>query len=292
MTKKWQVVLLLLLLILIWGCSWPLMALGVADCPAIWYSTIRLCIAAAVIFIAMLLKRRLTIPHYRDFPLIASIGLFQAGFFVMLITLGLQYVPPGRSAIIAYTFPFFVTPIAVIFFNERLYLGKIIGLLLGLLGIVLLFSPWGIDWHDKNVILGNGLLLLSAISWSFAMLHTRYATWHSTPSSLLPWQLLIAVIPNLGVALWLMPHPVIHITPILLFSLFYVAILGSCLAFWIMTTVTRNLPVVTTSLSLLAVPVLGLLSSALWIGERLTTNIVMSMGLILTGLIFVSLSGR
>jgi drug/metabolite transporter (DMT)-like permease len=120
MSKTAQMVILLVILVLIWGLSWPLMSEGLKYCPPIWFATIRLVIAVVVIFAVFGATKQLVLPNKRDFPLIFSIGFLQIGLFVMFITLGLEYVEPGRSAIIAYLSPFFVTPIAVIFFGEKL----------------------------------------------------------------------------------------------------------------------------------------------------------------------------
>jgi len=289
MSKTFQMTILLILLILIWGIGWPMIAIGLPYCPPIWYSTIRLALAAVMMFIVMGLAGQLVMPDKKDLPLIFSIGFLQIGLFVMLITLGLEYVPPGRSAIIAYTSPIFVTPIAVWFFSEKLTKFKVMGLILGLIGIISLFMPWELDWHNQHVLLGNGLLLLSAIVWSAAMLHIRYAKWHRSSHHLLPWQFLVSIIPNILMAFYLDPHPIIHVTTSLIVSLAYVIILASLVAYWIIITITRFLPVITTSLLLLAVPVVGLLSSAVMTGEKLSLNIIVSFAFIISGLIFVSL---
>ena len=293
MSKTAQMGLLLTLLILIWGISWPVMSMGIQYCPPIWFAAIRLTLAVIIIFSVFGATKQLIIPHKKDLPLIFSIGIFQIGFFTMLITLGLEYVAPGRSAIIAYLSPFFVTPITVLFFRESLSKAKIIGLLLGTVGIILLFSPWQVNWHDSHVLLGNGLLLLSALVWSAVMIHTRYASWHRASHLLLPWQFLVGAIPNILMAFFLVPHPVIQIhANIFLFSLFYNAVLSSLVAYWLLIMITRYLPVITTSLALLAVPVTGLLASAWLVHERLTPSILTSLGFIIAGLICVGMAKK
>jgi len=293
MPKTSFIVSLLIALILIWGCGWPVITIGLAYCPPLWYSTLRLIFATVAVFLALALTRKLVLPDRQDLPLILSIGLLQMGAFVLLITLGLEYVAPGRSAIIAYTSPFFVTPIAVIFFKETLSPGKIAGLLLGTAGIILMFSPWEMNWHDSHTVLGNGLLLLSALAWSAVMLHTRYATWHKPAHLLLPWQLLISIIPNLILALILEPHPVIQWQhPTFIFSMTFMSILATPIAYWIVITISRALPVITTSLALLAVPVTGLLSAAVIVGEPLTPSILISLGLIIAGLACVAVARK
>jgi len=289
MSKTVQMGGLLILLILIWGISWPIMSAGLAYCPPIWFAALRFLLAVVIVFVFFGVTKQLILPTKKDFPLIFSIGFFQMGFFVMFITLGLEYVSPGRSAIIAYLSPFFVAPIAVIFFGEELSRGKIAGLVLGAAGIALLFSPWEVNWHDKHVLEGNGLLVLSTMVWAGAMIHTRYATWHRSSHLLLPWQILAGTLPNLLLALVLVPHPVIHFyAPAFLISLFYNAILSSLVGYWLMIIITRNLPVITTSLALLAVPVVGLLASAVMVHEALTASILTSLGLIIAGLACVA----
>jgi drug/metabolite transporter (DMT)-like permease len=285
--KPISVIALSFLLVLIWGVGWPAIAIGLPDCPPIWYSTIRLVIATVIVFTIVPLTDRLIIPKMKDLPLIFSIGFVQIGLFVMLITLGMEFVPPGRSAIIAYIFPYIVTPIAVLFFGEKLTFGKIMGLLLGAIGILLLFSPWALDWHNKNMLIGNGLLVLAAICWAGVMLHTRYATWHREPHLLLPWQMLISIVPSLVVALIFSPHPTIVLTEKFLVSMGYSSILSSGVAYWLLIILSRQLSVITMSLVLLATPVIGLLSSALIVGEELSKSIIISLVLIIVGLVFL-----
>lgn len=286
-SKTFVLTVLSVLLILIWGVGWPMITIGLPDCPPIWYATIRLIIAAICVFTVVPLTDRLIIPKWKDVPLILSIGFVQIGLFILLITLGMQYVPPGRSAIIAYIFPYFVTPIAVMFFGEKLTFGKSMGLLLGAVGIALLFSPWALDWHNPDLLKGNGLLILSALCWAAVMLHTRYAKWHRASHLLLPWQLLVSIIPNLALALVMDPHPHIHLTEVFLVSMLYSAALSSALAYWLLIIVSRELPVITMSLLLLAVPVVGLLSSAVMVGEKLSGLTLASLALILIGLVFL-----
>src|SRR6185369_1825127 len=103
-------------------------------------------------------------------------------------------VPVGRSIVLAYTTPLWVTPGAAIFLGERLSPRRAAGVALGLLGLVVLFNPFAFDWNDGNAVLGNLLLLLAALMWAASILHIRGHRWHSTPFQLAPWQALLAAI--------------------------------------------------------------------------------------------------
>lgn len=286
------IILILLTLILIWGIGWPVIKISLQYCSAGWFVSFRLLSSIIVIFAALGILGQLKLPTRKDIPLVLSVGLLQIGFYTLLINLGLMYVPPGRSAILSYSTPLIVTPIACIWFGEELSPLKLIGLLLGLTGIVLLFSPWASDWHDHKVILGNSLLLLAAVSWAIVMLHMRFSTWHSSPLQLLPWQLLVALVPTLIYALITEPHPHIIFNLHLFGCVFYLGLLATAFGYWASMLISKSLPVTTTSICFLAVPVVGLLSSMWILSEPITPMITMAFIAILGGLICVALGKR
>ena len=265
MSKTRLAIILLAILSLVWGLGWPMISLGLPYCPALWYGALRFMGATILVFLQM-------------------------GLFVLLFTLGLKYVPPGRSSIIAYLAPLFVTPIAVIFFGEKLTPGKIMGLLLGVAGVFVLFSPWQLNWHDPRLLLGNGLLLLSAVVWSAGMLHIRFAKWHRPSHQLFPWQLLTATIVNVLMAMIFSRHPQINWSHPLMLSMGYAILFNTVVGYLLSIIITRYLSVVTTSLGLLAIPIVSLLSSAWLVGEKLDAGILTAMGLIIAGLACVAVS--
>ncbi|MGE3921274.1 MAG: DMT family transporter [Gammaproteobacteria bacterium] len=141
------------------------------------------------------------------------------------------------------------------------------------------------DWSSKNVIIGNILLILSAISWAVAMLCTRYLPWHSSSIEMAPWQLLLACIPMVILAVIFEPHAHIIWNLSLYGALAFTSLLATAFAFWALVYVTRELPVTTTALSMLGVPVVSVIASALLLGEAFTSNNIIAMALILGGLI-------
>jgi drug/metabolite transporter (DMT)-like permease len=281
--------ILLFLVIVIWAVAWPASKIGLMDMPPIWYTALRLCIGFITVFLLLLVQKKITLPKKRDLPLILTIGLLQMACFLILINGGLLFVDAGRSAILVYSTPFLVTPIAVLFFQEKITYIKLGGLILGLLGLLMLFTPWNFDWHNTNTVIGNSLLLLAALCWAIAMLHTRYGTWHSPSLNLVPWQLLIACIFVIVTAFIMQPHPQISWTTRLWVTGIYNGVLATGFAYAAIIYVSKELPVVKTSLLLLGVPVLGLLISAAWLGEKITSNTLIAMLFIMAGLVAIVL---
>lgn len=282
---KTSVYLLLLSIILIWGLVWPVCKVGLDYITPLWFVALRLIISVACMFPIVALIGKLTLPKKRDFPMIFVIGIFQIGLFLALLTVGLLYVGPGRAAILVYSTPIWVTPVAFFFFGEKLTKLKALGIFLGVAGIITILSPWGMDWTNKNVIIGNILLILSAVSWAVAMLCTRYLPWHSSSIEMSPWQLLLAAIPMVILAAIFEPHAHITWNLSLYGALVFTSFLATAFAFWALVYVTRELPVTTTAVSMLGVPLVSVIASALLLGEAFTMNNLIAMALILVGLI-------
>lgn len=176
--------LLLAAVVLVWGFNWPVMKLALQSITPLWFAFARLTLGAATLFPLLWATGRLRLPPRGDLPLIASVGLFQMAGFLALVNFGLLEVEAGRSAILAYTTPLWVTPAAIWLLGERLTPLKTAGLVLGLGGVVALFNPLGFDWGDAAVLRGNLLLMAAALAWSVAILHVRGHRWRSSPSTL------------------------------------------------------------------------------------------------------------
>ena len=69
-----------------------------------------------------------------------------------LVHWGLQYVPAGRAALLAYSTPIWVVPAAMLFLGERLTGLRVLGLLAGLGGLAVLFNPLSFDWSDGQTV--------------------------------------------------------------------------------------------------------------------------------------------
>lgn len=284
--------LLLGLVILLWGVNWPVMKMVVGQMPPMTFVASRLGLGAVTLVIAAALAGQLRLPHRHDLPVILSIGLLQMTGFMTLVTLALQHVPAGRAGILAYTTPLWVVPLALIFLKEKLSGLKIAGLLLGLAGVGVLFNPAGFDWSDASVKWGNGMLMAAAALWAINIVQVRGHRWAGTPLSLAPWQMgMAALLTGLYAALT-EDQGKIQWSGQLVALLVYNGPLATAFCFWAVVTVNRALPAITMSLAILGVPVVGLVSAALWLREPLTPTNVIGLGLIAIGLLAVALADR
>src|SRR5262245_13056319 len=273
-SREHRGLMLLAVVVVAWGLTWPINKVILASAPPLWSVALRTVIATVALFALSLARGRLALPPRGDVPVLLSIALLHMVGFTALGIWGLDRVPTGRSVVLAYTTPLWVTPGARLFLGEPLTPRRLLGVAAGLLGLVVLFNPLTFDWRDENVVLGNLAILLAALLWAASILHIRAHRWRSTPFDLVPWETLLATATLMSLALVIDPAPRIAWTPSLVALLLYGGIIGTALAYWAVAMASRDLPAVVTSLGLLATPVVSVVTATLWLGEPLTLSLV------------------
>jgi drug/metabolite transporter (DMT)-like permease len=263
-----------------WGIGWPVNRAILFHLTPLTAVTLRSAIAAAALFIIAGGQRRLALPSRQDWPVLVSICLLHMVGYAVLVAIGLLYVPVGRSVVLAYTTPLWVAPGAALFLGERLTLYRALGVLLGLLGLAVLFNPLAYDWHNGAALFGNAVLLAAALLWAASILHIRAHRWVAAPFDLIPWEMALATLVLAMLTLAIDGRPAIQWAPNLVWLLLYSALPGSALAFWGAAVAAQNLPAVTTSLGLLAAPVIGIVASAIIFGETPTLSLTVAVALI------------
>jgi len=278
-----RAVLLLVTVVLAWGLVWPVNKVILASLPPLWSVAFRSAIATVALFALLITRGRLALPPRADWPVLLGITLLHMVGFTALSTWGLALVPTGRSVVLAYTTPFWVTPGASLFLGEPLTPRRAAGVIVGLGGLAILFNPLTFDWTDRAVVLGNLAILAAALLWAASILHIRAHRWRSTPLDLVPWETLLATLILTPLALAASPFPPVEWSTPLVLMLLYAAVPGTALAYWAVAMASRDLPAVTTSLGLLATPVVSVITATLWLGEPLTLSLIVAIVLVLGG---------
>jgi len=233
---------------------------------------------------------RFKLPDRADIPIILSVGGIMLGLYSSIFQNALTFIEAGRATILGYTTAIFVTPVAVLFLGERLPRLKLAGLGAAIAGFLILFSPAELDWTDKQVLIGNGLLVLCVILWSAVILHLRVHRQVSDTLSLVPWYLLVSGLVAMISAFIFEGPPVFEVSGTGWALFLYTGIVCSGIGNWGVTTAIMNLPATTSTVGLLGVPVLATTISVVFLGENLTLPLVAGLCLIVGGIAAVSMS--
>jgi drug/metabolite transporter (DMT)-like permease len=282
--RRHEAIALLAAVAVAWGTSWPVTKAILQDLPPLWTTMLRSSVGTITLFAITICRWRLVLPERGDISVVLNVALLHMVAFSGLVSMGLQFVPAGRSVVLGYTTPLWVAVGARIFLGETLTPSRVIGVIVGLFGLVLLLDPITFYHSDHDAVIGNALVLAAAFCWAASILHVRAHKWISTPFELVPWQALLATCVLLLLALLFEGVPKIEWSCQLAVLLLYGGSVGIALPYWAMQTVNRNLPVTTTALGLLAVPVIGVACSALALHEPVNFTLLAATVLIISGI--------
>ena len=277
---------LLAVLTLIWGFNWPVMKLGVTGYPPLTFRSLCLWLGLPVVALLMVARKVPFKVERQDYREVFWLAMFNLVIWNVLIILAVKYLSSGRSAILGYTMPIFSALLGAWFFGTRLRLRNWIGVAAAALGVGLLL------WYEITNLSGQPLAVLGALvaaaTWAYGTQRMRNTKLHLPTLTLAFWMMLITavVMTLLCVALeypqWHMPSG--HTW----FSIGYNAVLvfGFAQAVWL--TLARTLPPIASTLSVMMIPILGVFSGAIGLGEQLhwqdwaaVALMVVSMGSVL-----------
>jgi drug/metabolite transporter (DMT)-like permease len=273
--------LLLLSLVLIWAISWPVIKVGVGEFPPIWYGALRYASAALILFALMAARGALVPPPRADWLLVIVSAGLQMAAYSALTGLALTILPPGRASVLAFSTPILVVPLAAWRLNEKLRPIAVAGVAIGLLGVLTVASPS--IGAGKSQMLAYVLLMGAAAGWAITIVAVRGHRFSSSALRLAPWQMLIAAALLLPFAMLVEGAPK-HITLKAAATLAYVAPIATAFAYWAVVEAGRRFAATTIAMALLATPSVGLIISALSLGEALDASLLIGAALTAVGI--------
>ena len=276
------------ILTLVWGCNWPVLKMGVAEIAPLTFRSLTLPFAAlGMLLVAKWSGDAIRVPRAWWGRLVA-LAFFNIAGWNGLVLFGVQQLPAGRSAIIAYTMPIWATLIAMIVLHEPLNRRKLVGLTLGMLGMLVLL---GDDIrHIRSTPTGALLILAAAILWACGTVLLRKWKPPIAQNTLSGWMMLLGWLPLVVMAPFFETHPPAYLLDLSArawLAILYNIFLAGTLAHWAWFTLARTLPVAVSSLSSLPVPVVGVFSGMLILGERPGPTEFIALALVLASLFAV-----
>jgi drug/metabolite transporter (DMT)-like permease len=285
--------LLVVILTLVWGCNWPVLKLGVTELAPLTFRASTLPFAAlGLLLIARLSGESTRIPRAL-WPRVAVLALFNIAGWNWLILFGIQQMPAGRSAILAYTLPIWSVLFSLWLLHEPLSARKLVGLLVGMGGMAVLLGEEIAS--VRRAPIGALLVIGAAMSWGFGTVLLRRWALPLPQNTLTGWMMFLGWMPLVAAAPLFDPHPLASLAAmsgITWFAVIYNVFFAGTIAYWAWFRLARSLPVAVSSLASLPVPVVGVISGMLFLGERPGASEFIALGLVLTSLAAVLLPER
>src|SRR3974390_2880629 len=225
---------------------------------------------------ARLTRHRLRVPR-GEYLHVMIAGFFNVAAFQILSGFAQLSGATTRAIIITYSMPIWTTVLSRFVLGERLNAIRwfAFGLCVG--GITILLWPFFNDGFPPFVFYSWGC----ALSWTIATVYIKWAKVTIEPLANAAWQLLFGLLFITAGTFLFEGHP--HLWPLqteTILAVLFVGLFGVGLAHFLWWSIVWRLPAVTASLGSLFVPVIGVSSSALGLGERLAAPDVIGFAMI------------
>ena len=285
----------LILTMLIWGAAWPVGRLLAEGLPTVSIAVIRYLIVVPVLFLILRLREGKIHIQREWIPTLVLLGLFSTTLYQIFFLYGVKYAAASDDSIVIGAAPVMIGVLASFYTQERLTRWKILGLLVGLSGVVLIgfLSP---NSQVLNRPLGLTLVFFGALSYAlYTILLRRFVKkTNSNPDGV--------HVTSLSINSWMAVFGLVFLAPFSLIEqpwnstwdtnswigILYLALLSTIVGYYLYIEGVTKIGAGRASVFSNLVPFFGVLTSALILKEAVSIWTVVSLLLILTGVYLVN----
>lgn len=259
-----KAILLLVLITLAFGSGWPIMKYGVVELPVLTFRWLTAILSGVgVLTLACIMGHRLRL-YREEIGITFVCGLFNVTGWFYFSGLGLTMLNAGRSTILAYTHPLFAFLIALAIGHDRLSPRRVFGLACGMGAVAALSAR---DFSTFGDLPFGILAMLAAAACFAAGANLQKRAWRTQSTVLAGWQLLLGGLPLLMLSLIFDADPFANFTILGVGAVAYTVLIGNMIGFVLWLKLLELIPAPIATLSLLPVPMIGITSGVIILGE-------------------------
>ena len=264
-----------------WGLNWPAMKVLLREWPPLFSRGIAGTVAALILAaITVLQGQRLTVPRHA-MPRLVFASFTNVFAWMGFSTIAMQWLSVGEGALTVYTMPIWATLLAWPLLGDRPTVRDVAALILALAGIWVLLGGHGLALGQEKIV-GLSLALAAAVLFALGTVLNRSAI-PLAPIPLAAWQVGLGCVVMVVLGLIFEWSRITAISGKGLAVLVYMTIvpMGVCYLTWF--EALRRLPPSVASTAMLMVPLLGVISASLTLGEPLGVREAVAIVLTLGG---------
>jgi len=273
-----------------WGLTWPAMRLALDEIPPFSMRVVTLGLGGGALMIyAWLRGYPLTPGSWKNRGHLIVSSILNVLSFSLLSVIAMMFAATGRVAMLAYTMPIWAALFAWAVFGERLVRMHIIALALCVAGMAILIWPLA----QTTSLIGLLIAMSIAVSWAAGTVYVKWARMAGDPVANTAWQVVIAFL----IVTVLLPfvEGTLHLGQVhkpALAAAVFAGLAGSGLAYFLWFGIIGRVSAMTASLGVLSAPVIGVVSTALLLGEIPTLSDIIGYVLIFAASVCVLLPAR
>ncbi len=276
--------LYLAFLVLVWGINWPLSKYTLTFSPPLLFAGLRTCIGGLILILVAL-------PGYkklnwkRTWPVYVISSVLNIVLFYGLQTIGLNYLPAGLFSAIVFLQPVLLGVLSWLWLGEEMFGLKWIGLALGFLGV---FEISASSLAGHLSVTGIVLALGCAVSWALGTLYTKKMSARVDAVWYVALQLMIGGILLLSSGFVLEKWTDIVWNASFVSSLLFISVFVIALGWLVYFKLVGSGEAGRVGAFTFLIPLIAITCSVLFLGERISLNLVAGLVLIVGSILLVN----
>ena len=277
-----------------WGTTFLGIRIGVETIPPFLLSGLRNLISGGIIFLYLVAQKKLEPINLRQFFRAFLLAIMMIVLANGLTTYAEKYITSGLASLISTLSPFFVLILNLFLGNEKLSFKVTTGIVLGMLGIFLIYQTSLSDLLNPEYRNGIFAILIAVLMWSLGTVITKKGSVNSLSMLMnVSVQMILAGIvlciiqyylnPSISVASWSTRS---------LYALIYLALFGSVVGYVAYSYLITQLPSTKVAVLSYVNVVVALFLGWLVLDEIITARIILAASLIITGVVIVNYKKR
>lgn len=263
------------------------MKIGLQSYPPLTFRGLSIAVGIIVMGLYLLARGqtlKIETKELRKLFLVSQLNLtaWQIGLLYGVLLLG-----ASRSAILGYTMPVWAFVTSILLYKANISARGVIGVTLAMAAVAVL--TMNDVQHFLQAPAGLIFLLLGAMCWGAGTAIIRNMPLSISNESMAFWALICTMPVYIPLTIWLESHLWRWPNFTELWTILYGGVVSFSFCYVIWYRLSRKLSPVVSSLSIMLVPVIGVISSAITVGEHVTALDWLALALILTAMAVVLL---
>lgn len=273
-----------------WGFNWTAMKVALDEFTPWIFRSLCITFGSILLFgIATAAGNNLRVPRHL-WARLCVLAFFNVTCWNMMIAFGLMMIPSGRAAILAFTMPVWSVPLSAWLLGERITPRKIGALLLGMTGMALLIG------EDLMVLgrapLGALLALGAAFTWAIGTVLQKRWPLGLQMGTFTAWTMFLGGVPIILGTFIFEPNAWRPVGTAAYLALGYNIVVAFAFAYWAWFKIASTVSVTVSSISVLSVPIVGVVSGFVFLGERPSLQEYAALACVVLAVLAVNLPER
>ena len=262
-----RALILLVILTLVWGTNWPLLAIAMREISVWTFRAFAVVIAGCSLLLVARARGQSLVIERKYWAVICTATFFYLVVWNIATAYAAVMLPSGQAAVLGFTMPLWTALISWAVLGERMSLRLLMAVALGGASVTLLMVPSFAAYASAPLGMLYGLV--AGLGWAIGTLILKRSKVDVPVIVLTGWQLLITAVPTVIGALvfgdghWFMP------TGETIAVIAYISLVPMCVGNVCWFAIVGMLPANVAGLSSIMVPVVAMVSGALMHGEPL-----------------------